>query len=199
METIDLKPFCDKQDFRYAFSNPFVKDGFRYATDSRICVRIPSSEPNTIPPEKKKDCPGVNVVFDNFPSEGFRNIDELIAGREASGPYDMRDCDCGELNECHKCLGSGTQCCPHCDQDMDCEDCDGTGEALQAAYNCQKCNGSGEVPNMLCKVGDRWYAEHYLNLIRTLPDVQCAAMDGEKMLAFRFADSGQGVLCEVQH
>lgn len=32
---------------RYVLCKPFVRDGYRYATDGRIMVRVPSTEPNT--------------------------------------------------------------------------------------------------------------------------------------------------------
>src|SRR5581483_439162 len=48
--TIDLQPFCFAVDdyTRYDLTEPFVFDGWRYATNSRVMVRVPApGEANT--------------------------------------------------------------------------------------------------------------------------------------------------------
>lgn len=44
--TIDLSLFCDSEVMRYDLSKPFTIDGWRYATDAKICVRVPTDDPS---------------------------------------------------------------------------------------------------------------------------------------------------------
>jgi len=44
---MDIANFCADEDGRFPLSKPWVKDGWRYATDARITVREPTTEPNT--------------------------------------------------------------------------------------------------------------------------------------------------------
>lgn len=43
---IDLSRFCDKSSSRHGLAKPFVVDGWKYATDDRIAVRVPANEKN---------------------------------------------------------------------------------------------------------------------------------------------------------
>lgn len=47
----DITRYCDRkhEGYRYATSDPFVRAGFTYATDGRVCVRVPApGEPDTL-------------------------------------------------------------------------------------------------------------------------------------------------------
>lgn len=44
---MDIKKFCADADGRFPLSKPWVKDGWRYATDGRIAVREPTDEPDS--------------------------------------------------------------------------------------------------------------------------------------------------------
>lgn len=62
-----LQPFCDPGAYRYLISVPFVVDGYRYATDGRIVVRVPTADPDsTIPTppegERQKKYPNVGSI-----------------------------------------------------------------------------------------------------------------------------------------
>lgn len=53
---INLRPFCldnPTRPVRFALAQPFVQDGWCYATDGRIAVRVPSDEPNTARPNER--------------------------------------------------------------------------------------------------------------------------------------------------
>lgn len=43
-----LQRYCSTDPApRYEMRRPFVRDGWIYATDGRVCVRVPTSEPDT--------------------------------------------------------------------------------------------------------------------------------------------------------
>ncbi len=44
---MDITKFCAEEDGRYGLSRPWSKDGWRYATDGRIVVRVPTDEPDS--------------------------------------------------------------------------------------------------------------------------------------------------------
>lgn len=45
---MDITKFCAVEDARYLISKPWIKDGWRYATDGRIAVREPTDEPDSM-------------------------------------------------------------------------------------------------------------------------------------------------------
>ena len=52
MTTLDrFKRFCTSDGFRYALGAPFVQQGYLYATDGRVAVRIATDEPEVVNPE----------------------------------------------------------------------------------------------------------------------------------------------------
>lgn len=52
--TVYLQPFCDFTGGKYRTQVPFVFDGHEYATDGRICVRMKTEKPNSVPPKAEK-------------------------------------------------------------------------------------------------------------------------------------------------
>lgn len=195
MSKIDLQPFCDTEDEFFTISKPFVRKGHRYATDSRIIVRVPCEETDT-PIEKNARYPKCEALFDNhFPAAGFKPLGDSISATQPHPDKYMRPCACCRDVPCFKCLGSKTMECYACGQDCDCEYCDGCGKAFEKHPDCTVCDENGEVPVMIYRIGDAWFHGDFIDKIRALPSVlvaQCG--DGNsKMLAFRF-DGGQGLL-----
>ena len=45
----DITAFCAEEDGRYPMTKPWIQDGWLYATDACIAVRVPSKEPDTAP------------------------------------------------------------------------------------------------------------------------------------------------------
>ena len=62
----DLKQFCGKEDSRYIFTTPFTVNGWTYATDARISVRVKTSEPDSEDPKKYPPCAN---IFANRPTQ----------------------------------------------------------------------------------------------------------------------------------
>jgi hypothetical protein len=108
---VDLDVFCDPTtgpETRYDLSTPWVYDGWRYATDGRICVRElapgePSSPDVRAVGSTKGNRPRAHDIFAGFPKKGF-------TGDWPAAEYgeDKRECSCcGVLHECEKCNGRG--------------------------------------------------------------------------------------------
>lgn len=64
---VHLLPFCDEFSWKYDLCEPFVKDGYVYATDSRIALRIPTRRSNTFDMSSRSArFPKMGETFDNL-------------------------------------------------------------------------------------------------------------------------------------
>lgn len=115
---------------RDRFSAPFkvLDDGFVYATNSFMAVRIDEKIPSR---EYKKieGSDGVPKVFDQSASMSTSKItvhvDTVLGILATHGLHIDKE------KKCTECDGTGESSCWHCGSDSECEDCDGTGK-LQA-------------------------------------------------------------------
>lgn len=185
---IDWLAFCEKEgSSRLDMSTPFVLNGWRYATDARVAIRIPCGEPNT--EAKEKRFPPIEQLFANFPEDGFEPWPEVDVFN-AMG--DCPECDCGLVNsvECRKCLGRGFTVCNECGTEDDCKPCKGEG---YVGDDCGNCNGKGElVWTWVQRIGDDYTAHaKYAELFRELPNVEFVNNNGKLLIRF---DGGQGIL-----
>lgn len=187
-EQIELSPFCGGGGTRWDIDCPWVAHGWRYATDGRICVRVPAGgEPNTVGHRVP-----LIAEFDGFAADlctvPFAPPDgpwERCPVCDGTG-YGWRDCDlCEGFGSCH---------CPKCNADHGCGKCDGTGLLPDSSTTCPECDGRQEVP-INQRYGNRLLAGKYLAKIAQLPGVKyCEGGTRDTPLPF-IADSGlQGVL-----
>ena len=116
---VDLNVFCDpmtdRPESRYDLSTPWVYEGWRYATDGRICVREPAPGEPSAPDVRafgsnKGKRPRAHDYFAAFPKNGFTgDWPAAEYGEEpctACGGEDKCECSgCGALHECEKCHG----------------------------------------------------------------------------------------------
>ncbi len=109
-QPIDLTGFCGMQPkSRYAIDAPWIHNGWRYASDGAIAVRVPApGEPDTVPPEGKllpDEC--LAEVFASFPA-CTALLSELAHTKcrtcEGTGQH---TCMCATLHTCGVCGGSG--------------------------------------------------------------------------------------------
>lgn len=111
-----LGAFCGEPDARYFMQLPYVQCGWRYATDGRIVVRVPSpGEPDTPEPAEGRLPP--DLLYD-FPAQ----IEEMI-------PWPAPEYTIGE---CDACRGTGKELCRVCDS--------------ETRHECSACAGAGKVP-----------------------------------------------------
>lgn len=127
---LDLSRFCDPDSSRFALQQPWRADGFIYASDGKVAIRIPDDGRGLIEAEGRK--PRISEIFEPYFSqvEEWQSlpddvdcclVDSCIEGvqtqecSKCSG-YGTRECDMGHEHQCGKCDGSGKQ-------KEDCEEC----------------------------------------------------------------------------
>ena len=183
MSTIDIQSFCAKDDIRSYLMTPFVIDGYTYASNGHIIVRVPGGEPD---PGQTLPEPVRQAVLKMFATE-YTDYEPLP---EIPPPQ-----------LCSECAGTGEV------EEYECEDCDGHGEFTHGnhEYCCKECDGSGKVPGGECpkygcwsgqmrqpiRVGPAFIDGRYLRLIAALPNARIRVVGPEAAAAFLF-DGGEG-------
>lgn len=122
---MDITKFCAPSDIRHYLHKPMRHDGYIYATNGHIAVRI-------------VDDPSIDAgpIYDKLRAT-------LPAMMEANGVdrtwHKVLPVDTSAAKPCKTCGGTG--------RTVTCESCDGDGEFSHAGhvYHCKECDGIGEV------------------------------------------------------
>lgn len=150
-----ISVFCSGEG-RYQLSRPFNQDGFTWATDGRIMVRVPQIE-GFAGYDYIKPPQDVKAIFNPVLPGEFISLPECP---------DKRAVTCGD------CGGTGYCICPHCDQDMKCAECDSTGKKLD-----------GRIIEVFTGKGIRVC---HLAAIKSLPNLMIALSKCGKYICFQF-------------
>lgn len=94
-----------------AINTPFAFNGWKYAIDGRICVRILTDEPDDS--NKPYERPDASALFKDF------NVDGLE-------PFEIPKLDGVEITECEDCDGDGSAICDM-GHEHECPECGGDG------------------------------------------------------------------------
>lgn len=171
-ETVDFTKFCDVHaSDRYNMGVPFVKDGYEYATNTRICVRRKVDAADT--PIGDKRFPNAAQLFvGSFHGVTAAYFLEVMLKTWSEVPCWC----CNETGKCH------------------CEACEGVGDTRVI---CECCAGSGSVyfPRTV-DIGTALVDTRYDKLIRELPGIRVRIPgegDEQKPICFVF-DGGEGLL-----
>lgn len=167
---IDLQPFCGTEETRFYLMKPFSRNGFTYATDGCIMVRV----------ALRPDIPDVDKAF---------NQDKPLEGVEAASffrpSFELPPAP-AEMGECHTCSGRGyDHDCPDCE--CICEKCNGSGDMDPERRKS-------------ADIGPNTYSLHYARLMLSLPGIALAALPSkpnDKPLLFRF-NGGVGALMPMR-
>lgn len=191
---INLQDFCAKDNRICAFSTPFVRSGWKYASDSKIIIRIKTDELDcgaegmTVSTLEKvmgiKDCPEHAKPWPNSDGKTKSKKCEGCRGSGMSG-----------ATECKKCLGTGIIECSHCGSEIDCDECDGEGIISDPkSPPCPECGGKGEMESMAdqCLGGKLTIRGEYFTLISQLPNVRYIHAEQYKIRFF--FDGGDGAV-----
>ena len=209
---IDLTPFCSSdhsvsQSNRYFLSIPWIKDGYQWASDGVIIVRVrtdqPDSELQPLFPENSFQVlkPYDKTLIENMKFELPVQIVEKVT-KQCSQCKGL-----GEITEeeCTNCHGSGECECGNCGWEHDCGYCGGTGretphpdEVLEDGKMCSECNGDGSLDNSVVEHHGQFIAGKYYNMIKDLPDVLLQVVPEEDILTstpvyFSF-EGGEGLV-----
>jgi hypothetical protein len=165
--TIDLQRFCkDHVDLKgNTYREPFTFEGWMYATDGRICIRVRSDDRNS-----RGKFPPAQSLF-------VRAMDDARMKQWPEAKYTKH----GEW-PCVVCdsVGKLMAKCPHC-------------QANTIAHDCPSCGGDGIA--RITRVGNRLVCVKYDEMIRELPGVEYFAdgKDFKPPLLFRF-EGGEGAI-----
>lgn len=210
MSEIDLTKFIAKQPGRYKIDQVFCRgDGWKYATDARYAVRIPSDElKTTFEDGSIFQMPDMSKVF---PSDEILRSESIPIDTALFKPISEEYCTVrGIMRRCQYCAGSGRECEP-------CTECDGEGEVGDECESCghrkkcKICYGDcvqpiGVEDCCCCDKGTRFgnvkcddvyldgsrlkYMMHYLPNLRF---ISASFLTEKQPVAFTF-DGGQAVL-----
>jgi len=134
----DLQPFCWPDNTRPKIRTPWTTNGFTYASDGWLCVRVPA-----LPEVTRTDGPNAARVFkdvDRLSEEGAIPLASIAI----PDPIPCSRCDGGRIKEfpCKECDGTGTVTYHgqhyRRDWDIDCPACEGS-----PTSQCPDCDGLG--------------------------------------------------------
>jgi hypothetical protein len=182
-----LQKFCAKIDFNFEcdYRTPARKDGYVYATDGRICIRvIDDGSLLAFPPAGRLKDIDLAKVFD-----GEKNCD--IPMPELPARIECKHCHgtCLE-HDCPMCEGQGML-----DGDVapiTCPRCEGNRRIKpdHTAEPCWWCNGRGEQEDNPVLIGGMHFNRVYLALAAELPGARFVRIDGYTVARIEF-DGGE--------
>lgn len=183
---IALEAFCGEGNTRYAFTKPFVRGGWRSATNGRVLVRVPSNEPDT-----EGNWPKTGELF----LQKWRKINPVLLMLPARGEEDCWDCYGTRTRhvECELCKGNGNCSC-ECGHKHKCGVCAGRG-SVKLDGVCFECQGTGKEYQDV-KIG--WLnctGRHIARIAQNLPDPRAVAISSGAV-RFEF-DGGEGLLMGI--
>lgn len=136
----DWSGFCDVE--YEVMETPFVKNGWKCATDGRIAIRVKTDEQDTPRPEgRRRDFPNVAGAFELAAMKHQTAIllPDITECPECQGKFLSE-----AVVQCDECGGTGETECFHCGHDMDCEECDGSGKVTDEV-ECETCTARYKV------------------------------------------------------
>ena len=190
---IDLKPFCLTGPSRTALAKPFTRDGFTYATDGRMAVRVEARE-NEPGDEKALDAAKLfePELAKPHTEHAWPVVPEPVT--KICGKCDGR----GKFSKCADCDGDGVQVCD-LDHEHECERCGGSGQLPGNDSACITCNGTGHEDEVqTVRVAHTAFSDKYLRLALTLPDAKLHLADDPMAPALITFAGGVALLMPVR-
>lgn len=193
-----LDIFTEKDGFRYSLAMPHRANGFLYASNGYIAVRvqddpaIPCCENNGTPlfvdiPKNVEKWLSNTSDFDFQPIVLPEPVNETCPNCKGSGLF----------IKCVECDGTGEF--EHGDYTYTCKSCDGKGRKKSDTGNldCEECNGSG-VREAFIPLRGMFFLPTSIRAIAVLPGIELAAIPGPFMqVKFRF-NGGCGIIATVR-
>lgn len=206
---IDIMKFCSKETSRDKTNKPFTVDGFTYATNGHLIMKVPEM------PEFKDNGnsgPGRATTMKEWTADVLEWFSCPVIPEIMDEP-------------CKVCGGIGRAfVCPECDFDgmvelktkfsdyesQQCETCGGHGQVTKEVIDplkkkfpsvvvdegdCEQCDGSGihrRIDNSVM-LGGTAMSDRYLSWIGLLPNCEIGTTGQDTPARFRF-DGGEGLL-----
>lgn len=180
-----LKPFTDPDACRYGLQHQWIENGWRMATDGRVAVRIKTGEPDF----KPTDDEGRPLKFPNMESI-FKQWESHFESQLAFNPMEQQQCGVcdttGRMSRiCEECDGDGRVTCHTCEHEHECDNCDGTGDAVVPCESCKNITvtSTREIDTLF------WYR------IQRLGEVSMRHVKDQSLFIFKCGDLlGQGIV-----
>lgn len=190
--SFDIKKFCGASYDPRKLDRLYRFNGFIYATNGHIAVRIPNSpECACVDDQEWFIGPKIEAYFAAPAESEYTKFYIELPTPDA--------CDCcdgkGMVSDCPDCDG-GTFI--HGNHEYDCKECDGSGEVPGNKRDCFSCDGAGLDLRSYISYGGSGFMHRYMRLIKGLPNIEIAVHpDPIKPAKFRF-DGGEGVLMTMR-
>ncbi len=189
----DMQRFCAKEKTNFRLGEPFRIDGYLYATNGHILIRVKSEGTNTV----RAGIPDVRGLVKPRPVGAMKAVGKI------EGTASCSQCDglgmIGPAGECDECHGRGDELCGCCDNYTVCKKCDGSGK-LDGAEKCGRCNGTGDIQVEHVDIGveDGAIRHDVFDLLNSLPGlrIQKKIKDKSQYVYFSF-DGGDGVFVQM--
>ena len=170
---MDITKFCTTNDPRHYLHKPMRHDGFLYATNGHVAVRIaddPAIEGGPMPQNLQNGI--LQKMVDDTEDRTWQPVPVI---------------DKASLRDCAYCNGTGcAKTCPACDGEgefehfgdwYDCKRCETTGQVAAGSANdsttCSYCFGSGHDASQSVEIGGAHIAARFLRLIAAeIPDAE---------------------------
>lgn len=200
----DLQRFCAIDDIRAYLLKPWRLDGWVYATNGHICIRIPDNGAPDTPDYIPGKHPKAHDLFTKYFADGdeFKPMPSLPAAQTCThckgiGAYPAKPCAA--------CNGEGSFMWHG--MEYDCKSCDSDdieagwvitdvdGGPLTEGTTLKVCNHCWGRKMKMCKhpLGDAEYELAYLHWLAELPGVTYRTNGATLAAAFNF-DGGQALL-----
>lgn len=174
-----LLPFCDMESTRFAINEPWVHNGWIYATDSRVLIAVPTTEPDSPLPadgRRRPNCAQIVQMFAKTETPHDFPVLPVCFTCESTGLVNV------SYHKCQRCDGEGMRNIqkPHGMKTVVCRDCHGEGlthvrvdDPRADVIQPEPCEGRFCGFSEWSKPVD--FARHYLLMIRNLlgPELKC--------------------------
>jgi hypothetical protein len=175
-----IRMFTGYDEYRPTLSKINLQDGYLYATDASIAIKIKADlcVHNYTPVEKY---PNVETIISNHKSFETKTINVDSIFHEL---IKIEVCFKPKTIDCDECGGNGVCSCNHCGSDYDCDKCGGTGKIASKELVL-----SGEND---CYLFNKKYKLKYLDLI-----IRTAIFTGVKDIVISNSENDSGTIFTV--
>lgn len=163
-----------------------LASGWKLVTNGRVALLAP--------PETSIDASHKYRPWKDSPPEELVSCGSFAASvsvarlREFVGPAPVE-----KASKCRECFGSGKAECPHCEQEMQCDECDGTGTVVESDRE------ESEPGWMFGKLFNRVLIAEFLPDVPATQQVECSVGNSGDTEIIRFAGCGWSLLVAGMH
>lgn len=146
-----LRSFASGNDFRPTLRHPFIQQGFVYASDGHIILKVPADQVTEI--FQEQELPDISIL--NYtPLKKQRTIRTVVI-KELLDKIEKVN----QQQECEACEGNGKHECDKCDDLHECGICAGKGYTEDERVKIYPKEG------VYIKIGAAWFSPYYINYL----------------------------------